>query len=155
MESYSIASVKLKIKRMEKIVLTDKSVKPDNDLVFSIIGDKSVLWQKIMSYLHEYHKDISEEWKFYNDGKCWLFRTLKKKKTLFWIGVIQGTFRVSLWFGDKAESFIENSDLPESIKNDFRNAKRYKIGRAVTVIMKNSDDVDNVIKLAEMKMKIK
>ena len=140
---------------MEPIVLIDKSVKPDEDIVFSIIGDRSILWQKIMNYLYDNHNDISEEWKFYNDGKCWLLRTSKKKKTLFWMGVLKDTFRISFWFGDKAESIIEQSALTERVKNDFKNAKRYKIGRGISITMSDSKDIDNVIKLIEIKLKIK
>jgi hypothetical protein len=140
---------------MEPIVLADKSVKPNDEIVFSIIGDKSKLWQKILTYLHGNHADISEEWKFYNDGKSWLFRTLKKKKTIFWIRVLKGTFRVGFWFGDKAEPIIVQSDLPESIKNDFKNAKRYNLVRSVSIIMADTRDLDIVIKLIEIKLKIK
>ena len=140
---------------MEPIVLKDKSVKPNDEIVFPIIGEKSFFWQKIMNFLYDNHNDISGEWKFYNDGKSWLFRTLKKKKTIFWIGVLKDTFRVSFWFGDKAEPIIEQSDLPEDVKNDFRNAKRYKIGRGISIVMKNSADVENVLKLIDIKLKIK
>jgi hypothetical protein len=140
---------------MEPIVLTDKSVRPNDEIVFSIIGEKRLLWQQIITYLKDNHKDISEEWNFYNDGKSWLFRTLKKKKTIFWIGVLKDTFRVTFWFGDKAESIIEQSDLPESIKNDFKNAKKYNLVRSLSIIMLYPEDFENVKKLMEIKLKMK
>jgi hypothetical protein len=140
---------------MEPIALTDPNVTPDNELVFSMIGDKSVYWQQIMSYLYQNHKDISEVWRFYNDGESWLFRTLKKKNTIFWVAVLKDTFRVGFYFGDKAEPMILQSDLPESIKDDFKNAKRYNTIRPISVTMADSSDVDTVIKLIELKLKIK
>ncbi len=39
---------------MEPIVLTDKSVKPNDDIVFSIIGNRSILWQAIMNYNYQF-----------------------------------------------------------------------------------------------------
>lgn len=140
---------------MEPIVLTDKFVTPNEELVFSIIGDKSVFWKMIINYLHDNHPDISEVWKYYNDGKSWLFRTIKKKKTIFWIGVIEGTFRITFWFGDKAEPLLLNSDLPERLINDFGNAKRYGAIRPVTFTMTDSEDVECVKKLIEIKLKLK
>jgi hypothetical protein len=140
---------------MEPVVLTDPFIIPNEVLVFSIIGDKSILWQGIISYLHDNHSDISEVWRFYNDGKCWLFRTLKKKKTIFWIGVIDGTFRITFWLGDKASPLIAQSDLPGKIKDDFENAKSYKIGRALSIKMEDKTDMDSVIKLIGIKLKIK
>jgi len=140
---------------MEPIVLLDKMVRPTDEIVFSIIGDKSILWQEIRTYLCEHHTDITEEWNFYNDGKAWLFRTLKKKKTIFWIGVLKDTFRVSFWLGERAESMIELSELPDYLKEEYRNARRYKIGRSLSITMSNQEDVINVIRLIDIKIRLK
>lgn len=139
---------------MESNIFNDKSVKPNNAIVFSIIGGKSLLWQQIMSYLYDNHKDISEEWNYYNDGKSWFFRTLKKKKTIFWFRVLSDTFRIAFWFGDKAEYIIEQSDLTENIKNGFKTAKKMGImGRCISIEMLDSNDFVNVKKLIEIKLK--
>jgi len=140
---------------MEPIVLTDPSITPNEELIFSRIGDKSKLWKEIMEYLYAHYQDISEEWKFYNDGKCWMLRLNKQKKTLCWIGVLETTFRVGFWLGNKATPIIEKSDLPERIKDDYRNAKQYKIGRGLSVVVNDHTDVENVIRLIGLKLKIK
>lgn len=140
---------------MEPIVLTDPNVQPTDELVFSIIGENSAYWENLIEHLYEKHLNITEEWRFYNDGKSWLYRALQKKKTLYWIGVIKDTFRISFWFGDKAEPIIEASSLPEKIKEEFRNAKRYGKIRAVSIEMRSNEDLQNVILLLELKVKMK
>lgn len=140
---------------MEPIVLTDPNVQPTDELVFSIIGENSVYWENLIEHLYEKHLNITEEWRFYNDGKSWLYRALQKKKTLYWIGVIKDTFRISFWFGDKAEPIIEASSLPEKIKEEFRNAKRYGKIRPVSIEMHSNEDLQNVILLLELKVKMK
>lgn len=140
---------------MEPIVLTDPNVQPTEELIFSIIGENSVYWEQLIEYIYDTHFDITEEWRFYNDGKSWLYKAMRKKQTLYWIGVISDTFRVTFWFGNKAESIIENSMLPESIKEEFRNAKRYGQLRAISIEMRSPEDLDNAIKLIELKVKIK
>jgi len=140
---------------MDSIVLTDRFTKPTDELIFTIIGDKRFFWQRIISYLHDNHSDISEVWRFYDDGKGWLFRTLKKKKTIFWIGVLDGTFRVSFYLADKAVPLIEQSDLPEKIKNEFINTISNNFGRSLTIKMCDAEDVESVIKLIEIKLKLK
>lgn len=139
---------------METIVLTDRFTIPTDDLIFSIIGDKRVFWQRIITYLRDNHTDITEVWRFYDDGKCWLFRTLKKKKTIFWIGILDGTFRVSFYLTDKATPLIVQSELPEKMKNEFLNTAGNKF-RSVTIKMNDADDAENVIKLIEIKLKLK
>jgi hypothetical protein len=139
---------------METIVLTDRLTTPTDELIFSIIGDKRIFWQRIINYLHDNHTDISEVWRFYDDGKCWLFRTLKKKKTIFWIGILDGTFRVTFYLADKAVPLIAQSNLPENIKTEYMNAKSIKF-RSITIKMDVAEDAENVIKLIEIKLKLR
>jgi len=84
------------------------------------------------------------------------FSDFKKEKTIFWIRVLKGTFKVAFWFGDKAELIINQSDLSDDIKRDFEVAKKIgTMGRCISIDMKDSKDFDNVIKLIEIKLKIK
>lgn len=140
---------------MEPIVLTDQTIQPDDNLIYKIIGEKQILWQQIMQYLYDQYTGVDEVWKFYNDGKCWLFRTLRKKKTIFWLGVIKDTFRITFYLADKTEPLIENSTLSEEGKNRYRNAKPSKFGRAVTITMSTNLDVETVKLLIDIKMKLK
>ena len=140
---------------MEPIVLTDPKVQPTEELIISIIGENSVYWEQLIGYVYKNYFDVSEQWRFYSDGKSWLYRVLLKKKTLYWVGIIKDTFRISFWFGDKAEPVIEASALPESIKEQFRNAKRYAHSRAVSIEVRSPEDFENVVKLIELKAKLK
>jgi hypothetical protein len=136
---------------MEPLVLKDKSVYPHDDLIFSIIGNNSVYWKKLLAAIHEYYPASEEVWNYYNDGKNWLFRVILKKKTLFWIGVLEDTFRITFYFGDKAEPVIEKSSLPEHIKAEFKNGKRYGKIRSISIMVKNQEDVDHALIVAGIK----
>ncbi len=105
-----------------------------------------------MSYLYDNNNDICEIWKYYKDGKSWLFRTLKKKKTIFWIRILDGTFRIAFWFADKLEPIILQSALPESIKSEYKNAKRFNKSRCIYIDMQSSGDIQNVKKLIDLKV---
>lgn len=139
----------------EKTVLSDKTIVPTDDYIFSIIGERKVHWIKIINYLSENYPDASGSWNFYNDSKQWLFKFVRKKKTIFWTSLLKDTFRVTFYLGNKAEQVIENSDLPRSIKEEFKTAKRYGLIRPVTFVIRNEGDVDNVLKMIEIKLKLK
>jgi hypothetical protein len=139
----------------ENLVLSDKQIIPTDDYIFSIIGEKKKLWQAIMGFISENYKDFSGTWNFYNDGKQWLFKMVHKKKTIFWAGVLKDAFRVTFYFGDKAEHLIDDSDLPVILKDNFKNGKRYGKIRAVSLKMSYLSDVESVKKLMAIKMKIK
>ena len=140
---------------MEPNVLTDPNIQPTDELIFGIIGENSVYWEKLVDYLYDKHLNITEEWRYYNDGKSWLYKAVRKKQTLYWIGVIKDTFRVTFWFGDKAEPVIIESTLPETLKEDFKNAKHYGQLRAISIEIRSDDDFTNVVKLLELKAKMK
>lgn len=137
---------------MESKVLSDDSELPNEELIFSIIGDKDLIWQQTMSYIYDSNNDISEVWKYYKDGKSWLFRTMKKKKTIFWIRILDDTFRIAFWFADKLEPIILQSNLPDSIKEEYQNAKRFNKSRSIYIDVQDSNDFENIKKLIDLKI---
>ncbi len=144
-----------KFTHMETVVLNDQSGLPNDELIFSMIGDKELLWKQIFAYLYDNSKDITEEWKYYKDGGSWLFRTLKKKKTIFWIRVLKDTFKIGFWFADKFEPMILQSNLPDGIKVGYQNAKRFGKSRCINIEMADSNDFETVKKLIDLKLKAK
>lgn len=139
---------------MEPLALTDKSVTPTDEQVFSIIGENRIHWQKLMNGIAEQFPDAKGEWNYYNDGKNWLFKMIRKKKTLFWIGVHSDTFRVTFYFGDKAELLINESNLANELKEEFRNGKHYGKIRGLSVKINKAQDVNNAFILATIKSKV-
>jgi hypothetical protein len=139
----------------EKKVLSDKLVIPTDEYIFSLIGDNKLHWKKIMDHLSENYKDASGSWNYYNDGKQWLFKMVHKKKTIFWSSLIDKSFRITFYLGNKAEAIIENSDLPQAVKDEFKTAKRYGLIRPVTFVINSETDVDNVLKMIAIKSKMK
>lgn len=139
----------------EDILLTDKTIYPTDDYIFSLIGEKKIYWQQIMNHMATVYKDSAGVWNFYNDGKRWLFKMVNKKKTIFWAAILAGTFRITFYFGGKAEPIIDSSDLPQKIKDEFKTAKRYGLIRGVSFLINDSEDIDNVIKLIAIKHKLK
>jgi hypothetical protein len=139
----------------EIIKLSDKEVIPTDDYVFSIIGEKKILWESLMKYLSEHYNEISGSWNFYNDGKQWIYKLVHKKKTIFWLSLIKYTFRITFYFGDKAEPVIDASDLPETLKESFKTGQRYGKIRGITLRIQDPSDVELAKKVVAIKMKIK
>jgi hypothetical protein len=138
---------------IEPLVLTDKTVTPTDELIFSIIGENRVYWQELLAGVHQKYPDAMELWNYYNDGKNWLFRMIWKKKTLFWIGVHQDTFRVTFYFGDKAEPLIESSAISASLKEGFKSGKRYGKIRSISMKVQGKAEVENALKLVDIRVK--
>ena len=99
-----------------------------------------MLWISLFDSIHKQHQEFKEEWRYYNDGKCWLLKVTMKAKTIFWLSVVDRTFRTTFYFTDKAQQAIENSTLSPELKETFKNDKKYNKIRGVTVYFKAKKD---------------
>jgi len=142
---------------IEKVtpVLGDKSVFPSEEILHSITGDMMTIWKRIVDHAENNYKDITKEWRYYNDGKQWLFKLQYKLKTVFWSSVQGNTFMVTFYFGNKAEPLLMESDLPEAIKEQFSTAKTFGTMRPVTFTISENTDINSIFKLIDLKTKIK
>jgi hypothetical protein len=139
----------------EIINFSDRNVIPTDEYVFSLLGARKELWQKVIKAALENYPGAAGGWNYYNDGKQWLYKMVFKKKTLFWARVEDDSFRITFYFGDKAEPLIAASDLPLSMKEGFKTAKKYGAIRPISFIVNEHSDVEIVIKLMEIKNKLK
>jgi hypothetical protein len=57
------------------------------------------------------------------------------------------------YYLDKAVEAVERSDLPEKMKQDLINSKKYMIGRSLTFEIKKPDDTKFIMDLINIKLK--
>ncbi len=140
---------------VEKAILSDPEVFPDDLLLKSLIGAKMEWWNEIVEHTTQHYQSVTPVWRYYNDGKQWLFRLLQKKETIFWTSLIDDTFRTTFYFTDKYETRVLESLLPEEVKSEFISAKRYGKLRGITIRMENASDVETVKQLIAIKLQIR
>jgi len=140
---------------MEQHVLIDKNIFPTDEIIYSYIGKSKILWQSVFEYIHINHPELTEQWKFYNDGKCWLLKVSKKTKTIFWVAILKDTFRMTFYFTDKAEQVINNSPISDDLKDQYKNGKRYNKIRGLSIFLKYKRDVEYAKSLIRIKLSIK
>jgi hypothetical protein len=140
---------------MEKPCLNDKNVHPDDKVLSRALGTAKSAWDSFMDFLDESYPSFSREWRYYNDGKSWLYKITKKKKTICWVSVYLNTFRTTFYFPDKAEDLIKASKLKKEYIDQFIHGKRYGKIRGVTVAIKKSADLNATKTLIEIKEQLK
>ena len=140
---------------MEQQILSDKNQFPTEEIIFSHIGKSKKLWLEIFNHIHKNHPDINEEWRYYNDGKSWLLKVTRKAKTVFWLSIIKNSFRMTFYFGDKAEDAILKSGISAELKKGFKEGKRYGKIRGITLVFKSKKEVEDAKLLIELKLSLK
>ena len=97
----------------------------------SALGDSFAAYKSFIQKLPEYK--IEPEWRYYNDGKSWLTKAVYKKKTVFWLSVWDGFFKVTFFFTDKTRSGIQELPIKKSIKT--KAANEGNIGKVIPIML--------------------
>ena len=136
---------------MEPMVLTDPKQFPIEDVVFSHLGRRRALWEALFEHLRAEHPGCVAQWRYYNDGKSWLLNVSRKKKTVFWLSVIEGTFRITAYFTDKAAGAIRASALSAPLKEQFERGRSSGKLRGITIVFETKRDVEDARTLVALK----
>ena len=133
-------------------VFGDKATKPTGQMLAKTLGKSNRLWQEINKHLKAEYGELTEEWKFYGQKSGWILKTLRKKRNLFFFIPLEGSFRVSFVFGDRAVAAAEQSGLPQGLITTLKNARKYAEGRGLQIDVKQPADVKNIMKLVKIKV---
>ena len=139
---------------MEKPCLSDKDEVPDDEVLRRVLGNAKRVWDAFMEMIAERGALFSGEWRYYNDGKNWLYKLVKKKKTVCWVSVYPRAFKATFYFPDRAEGLIRASQLKAQYVDQFVGGKRYGKIRGITVTLTRRADLDAVRALIEMKEQV-
>lgn len=104
--------------------LTDKTKRPDDDILKAALGKTFQIWRGIRKEIEKEIFPLTEEWKYYGGKSGWNLKIFHKKRNLFFIAPYNNYFQIAFIFGDKAAAEIEKSNMPESIKEELKNAKK-------------------------------
>jgi hypothetical protein len=140
---------------MEQPLLSDATQFPSEEIVFSHIGKAKALWISLFDFILANHLDIAKEWRYYRDGKSWLLKVTRKKKTIFWLSVIKGAFRTTFYFTDKAKEAILSSDLSDELKEQFNGGKQYGKIKGLTIVHTTKKNIEDAKILISIKLRMK
>lgn len=140
---------------MPQQLLHDPDVFPSDEVIYAHLSKARGLWKQVMERLSEVCPGAESQWRYYVDGKSWLMKVTFRKKTLCWISVDAGSFRMTFYFGDKATSLIADSDIPAELKGQFATGRRVGKIRGITVRVRRKADVQTACSLMELKSQAK
>jgi len=139
----------------EQQLLRDPEVRPTSEIIAKGLGTAGKAYAEFTKDLERYDIGLMD-WRFYNDGKAWLSkgeykwttpRGANKAKTIFWLSIWSGFFRVSFFFGfDNREELLQLS-ISQDAKDLIENAKPMgKTMRFLPIVF----DVSNEAQLSDL-----
>ena len=136
--------------------LLDKNNTPTDRDILDTIGERTHLWVQLHEFINS-HYDFNQELAFYSKNYGWTVRYRKSRKTLISCFPEQDAFSVLLVLGRaEAEKVnLNRNDLNQNFLSVFDQTEQLHDGRWLWIRILNQEDLDTVIKVIQMKRKIK
>ena len=128
-----------------QMALRDAEIFPSDRVLKDTLGDVYDVLESFLATITNEAYLLSFEWRYYNDGKAWLCKVQHKKKTILWLSVWEGFFKVSFFFTEKHLEAIAALDISEAIKTELASAKT--VGRLIPMIF----NINNANQLEELR----
>lgn len=102
---------------INNIELRDANVYPDEAVLRKVLGQSYSAYENLLELFQKYQ--LEYEWRYYNDGKTWLCKVQRKKKTIVWMSAWDGFMQATIYFPvallDKVLALDINEELKEKI----------------------------------------
>jgi len=139
-----------------QMLLRDSDIFPSNEVLKNTLGD--TIYNVLESFLDTITDEeygLVPEWRFYNDGKAWLCKIVNKKKTIVWLSVWEGFFKLGFYFTEKHMEDIAVLNISETIKENFSEAK--PSGRLIPMIIDvtNNGQLEDILTIIRFKKSLK
>jgi len=98
-------------------LLKDASISVNDDLLKMSLKDSYNVYLTLLKECSAL--DVNVEWHYYNDVKSWLGKAVHKKKTVFWLSIWDGFFKISMYFNERTRVGIDSLDIDPVIKERY------------------------------------
>jgi hypothetical protein len=112
---------------METQQLKDPEIYPSAAVLKDTLRNTYSVYQMFIETIESDSYGYDPEWRYYRDGAAWLCKITFKKKTVAWLSVWSGCFKVTLYFTEKTGEGILKLDIQETTKERYRT--RESIGK--------------------------
>lgn len=111
------------MKTISEQLLRNPDIEPSSDVVAKALGEANSAYVKFVNELASH--DIQLEWRYYTDGKAWMAKGLFKwtgvrggqnEKTVFWLSIWDGFFKVTIYVPQKASADVLSLPLDNEVK---------------------------------------
>ena len=135
------------------IELKDESVYPDEDVLRSVLGRSYVAFCALLKLYDD--NEMTYEWRYYRDGKAWLCKVQKKKRTIVWMSAWKGYMQATLYFAERYLDDILQLDLSDEVKEKIKNTKNVGKSKPCIFEIRNKKILENFNRVMQLKIPLK
>jgi hypothetical protein len=140
---------------METMRLKDAQVLPTSEVLAEALGNSYPVFEEFIKTVKSDKYEVTGDWNYYKDGKAWLLKACYKKKTVFWLSVWEGFFKIGFYFTEKNCTGLFELNLNKTIIDDFNSCKPIGKLLPLTIDVKQPDQLHDLLKIIEYKKGLK
>lgn len=145
-------------------LLRDAGIEPTDEIIALALGAANPAYTKFAEKIKNH--EIEVEWRYYNDGKAWLGKSLykwetsrgtQKQLTAFWLSIWDGFFRVGFTFPERCRADLLALPLGEETKKMIEDSAQMGKLKIFSLVFDMSSDekFNDIFTLIECKKKLK
>jgi hypothetical protein len=123
------------MEQINTVELRDPAIYPDEAVIKSILEDSYTAYEALLQLYDA--MGMVYEWRYYKDGKAWLCKVQKKKKTVVWMSVWKGYMQATIYIQDKDIEEFKRLNLRKEVKERIISAQ--KVGKSLPCMFEIRD----------------
>lgn len=133
----------------DDLELKDERVYPDDAVLRKVLGRSFAAYQALLELFSA--NDMSHEWRYYRDGKAWLCKVQKKKKTIIWMSARTGFVKAGIYVPERYLDDLLKLEIDKDTRERITSSETIMKSRPCVFDVKNK----KVLKDLELVMKFK
>lgn len=138
---------------INQVELKDPDIYPDESILKDVLGASFAAYQELLKLYEE--NEMLPEWRYYKDGKAWLCKVQKKKKTIVWMSAWKGHMKAAIYIPVRLLDHILSLDIKDETKETIKNTKNVVKSKPCIFEIKENDILKDFNTVMQFKIEAK
>ncbi len=135
------------------IELTNEGIFPDEDVLCKVLGRSFNAYLELLKLFSD--NELTHEWRYYRDGKAWLCKVQKKKRTIVWMSAWKGYMQAAVYFPLRFLDNILELKITQESKDKILKTKNVGNSKPCIFEIRNNKAIKDFEKVMKYKIATK
>lgn len=132
------------------IALGNPNIKPDGAVLQDVLKDSYQAYLDLLGLFEA--NDLLPEWRYYKDGKAWLCKVQKKKKTIAWMSAWHGYMQCAIYVPLRLIDEVYACGISAETVSRIENTKNIGKSKPCIFEVRDSSIIPEFAKVMNLKM---
>jgi hypothetical protein len=136
-------------------LLLNEKIEPSDEVPASLLAEVYPIYAEFISAITGDKSGLDPQWKYYKDGHAWLCKIVYKKKTVSWLSIWDGFFKVTIYFSKKNVQEIDKLQIKKKLIKAFHETVSTKKYPHFTFEISRMEQFKDLLTIMDYKKKSK